>query len=115
VQPGTHLETLRRIRAVDKRSVTIFPRDLGSIGLGTHTQRSTLQIGRQRGYGARRQFITWPTLETPYGTGSWVMIDGLLHVRSAVGTKIAALGSLTPQSLARLLMWELANETECCG
>jgi hypothetical protein len=24
------------------------------------------------------------------------------------------LGSLTRQSLARLLMWELANETECC-
>src|SRR4029077_12998919 len=30
VQPGTLLEILRRIRAVNKRSVTIFPRDLGS-------------------------------------------------------------------------------------
>jgi hypothetical protein len=39
----------------------------------------------------------------------------MLHVRSAVGTKIATLGSLTPQSLARLLMWELSNEPECCG
>jgi hypothetical protein len=43
------------------------------------------------------------------------MIDGLLHVRSTVGTKVAHLGSLTPQSLARLLMWELSNEEECCG
>jgi hypothetical protein len=50
---------------------------------------------------------------TPYGSGS--MIDNFLHVRSALGTKVAHLGSLTPQSLARLLMWELSNEPACCG
>jgi hypothetical protein len=43
------------------------------------------------------------------------MIDNLLHVRSALDTKVADLGSLTPQSLARLLLWELSNEEECCG
>jgi hypothetical protein len=46
---------------------------------------------------AHRQFVTWTTEQTPFGTGSWAMIDNLLHVRSAVGTKVAALGSLTPQ------------------
>jgi hypothetical protein len=55
------------------------------------------------------------TEPTPYGSASWAMIDGLLHVRSAIGTKVADLGSLTPQSLARLLMWELSKESECCG
>jgi hypothetical protein len=64
---------------------------------------------------ARRQFVTWSTLDTPYGTGSWAMIDNLLHVRSALGTEVADLGSLTPQSLTRLLMWQLSNEGECCG
>jgi hypothetical protein len=61
---------------------------------------------------AHRKFVTWSTLETPYDTGFWAMIDNLLHVRSALGTKVA---SLTPQSLTRLLMWELSNETERCG
>ena len=32
-----------------------------------------------------------------------------------VRTKVAALASLTPPSLARLLVWELSNETERCG
>jgi hypothetical protein len=61
---------------------------------------------------AHRDFVTWTTEYTPYGTGSWAMIDGLLHVRSAVGTKVVHLGSHL--SLARLLMWELSNEMECC-
>jgi hypothetical protein len=60
---------------------------------------------------AQRKFVNWTTEQTPYGSASWAMIDGLLHVRSTVGTKVAHLGSLTPQSLARLLMWELSNET----
>jgi hypothetical protein len=36
-------------------------------------------------------------------------------VADAAGAKVADLGSLTPQSLARLMMWKLSNETECCG
>jgi hypothetical protein len=49
------------------------------------------------------------------GSASWAMIDGLLHVRSAIGNKVAELGALPPQSPARLLMWELATEPACCG
>ena len=64
---------------------------------------------------ANRQFVTWTTEPTPYGSASWAMIDGLLHVRSGIGTKVAELGSLTPQVLTQLLMWELSNEPACCG
>jgi hypothetical protein len=60
---------------------------------------------------ARRDFVTWSTLETPYGPASWAIVDGMLKVRSALGSKTTQLGGLTPQSLARLLMWELSNET----
>jgi hypothetical protein len=56
--------------------------------------------GRQSRYNDK--FVNW-TSETPYGGGSWAMID-LLHVRSALA-KVTDLGSLTPQSLARC----------CCG
>jgi PEP-CTERM motif len=41
--------------------------------------------------------------------------NGALGEQPPVGTEVTALGSLTPQSLAKLLMWELSNETECCG
>ena len=53
---------------------------------------------------AQREFVNWTTEQTPHGSASWAMIDGLLHMRSAIGTKVADLGSATPQSLARLLM-----------
>ena len=35
-----------------------------------------------------RQFVTWHTSQTPHGPCSWAVVDGLLHVRSALGTKI---------------------------
>jgi hypothetical protein len=63
---------------------------------------------------ARREFVIWSTLDTPYGPASWAIIDGMLKVRSALGSKATQLGGLTPQSLARLLMWELSNEKEYC-
>ena len=40
---------------------------------------------------AQREFVNWTAEQTPYGTASWAMIDGLLHVRSTVGTKVAHL------------------------
>jgi hypothetical protein len=30
---------------------------------------------------AHRQFVTWTTEQTPYGSASWAMIDGLLHAQ----------------------------------
>ena len=45
-----------------------------------------------------RQFVTWHTrkhLTCPY---SWAVVDGLLHVRSALGTKFADIGGPTTRS-----------------
>jgi hypothetical protein len=64
---------------------------------------------------AHREFVTWSTLETPYGHASWAVIDGVLKVRSAIGQKATQLGGSTPHSLARMLMSELAMEQECDG
>jgi len=49
-----------------------------------------------------------PRPQTPHDPCSWAVVDGLLHVRSALGTKIADIGGLTPESLARLLLFEMA-------
>jgi hypothetical protein len=57
-----------------------------------------------------RKFVTWHTTTNPHGTGSWAVIDGLLHVRCSNGTKIADLGAHPPECLARILMMELAME-----
>jgi hypothetical protein len=57
-----------------------------------------------------RKFVTWHTTTNPHGTGSWAVTDGLLHVRTCDGTKIADLGAHPPESLARILMMELAME-----
>jgi hypothetical protein len=59
---------------------------------------------------AHREFVTWTTVATPYGNASWAVIDGVLKVRSAIGDKAKQLGGMPPETLARLLMLELANE-----
>ena len=57
-----------------------------------------------------RKFVTWHTTTNPHGTGSWAVIDGLLHVRTCNGTKIAELGAHPPETLARILMGEMARD-----
>ena len=44
-----------------------------------------------------RQFVTWHTAQTPHGPCSWAVVDGLLHVRSALGTKFADIGGPDPE------------------
>ena len=36
-----------------------------------------------------RQFVTWHTAQTPHGPCSWAVVDGLLHVRSALAHEAA--------------------------
>ena len=57
-----------------------------------------------------RAFVVWHSLQCEYGNGSWAVIDGLLTVRTANGSKTTQLGNLSPESLARILMWELATD-----
>ena len=58
-----------------------------------------------------RQFVTWHILQCEFGTGSWAVVDGILTVSAAHGSKSAQLGSTgSGEALARLLMWEMQNE-----
>lgn len=45
---------------------------------------------------AKREFVTWSTLATPYGSASWAVIDGVLKVHSALGSKATQLGGMPP-------------------
>lgn len=59
-----------------------------------------------------RKFITWNTLHTEHGSGSWAVIDDMLTVRTADGTKTAVVGGMAPSVLARILMRELSQDRE---
>ena len=59
-----------------------------------------------------RQFVTWHTAQTPHGPCSWAVVDGLLHVRSALSTKIADIGGLKPESLAGATKNALQTKTQ---
>jgi len=57
-----------------------------------------------------RRFVTWTSMKNEHGTGSWAVIDGILTVRTAHGTKSAQIGGMPPEYLARVLMRELFYE-----
>ena len=57
-----------------------------------------------------KRFVTWNSLQTEHGSGSWAVIDGMLTVRTANGTKSTQLGGMNPEGLTRILMRELAEE-----
>ena len=57
-----------------------------------------------------RRFISWCSIHTEHGTGSWAVIDDTLTVRSANGTKSVQLNGSSPASMALSLLRELANE-----
>jgi hypothetical protein len=50
------------------------------------------------------------SLQTENGSGSWDVLAGMLTVRTANGTKTAWLGGLPSETLAEILMRELAAE-----
>lgn len=54
-----------------------------------------------------RPFVVWTNLSCEYGSCSWAMIDGLLTVRTASGSKTTELGGHEPESLARILIREI--------
>ena len=57
-----------------------------------------------------RRFISWCSIHTEHGSGSWAVIDDTLTVRCANGTKSVQLGGSSPASIALSLLRELANE-----
>ena len=57
-----------------------------------------------------RQFVTWHSLQCEFGTGSWAVVDGILTVSTAHGSKSAQLGNMgSGEALARLLMREMRD------
>ena len=62
-----------------------------------------------------RPFVTWHNTTTECGSGSWAVIDGVLIVRTAYGTNSAQLEGMTPESLAQILIRELAGDPPCTG
>jgi hypothetical protein len=57
-----------------------------------------------------RRFISWVSIHTDHGSGSYAVIDDTLTVRTANGTKSVPLNGCTPASVARILMRELSIE-----
>ena len=57
-----------------------------------------------------RKFIIWHSLTTRYGSASWALIDDVVTIRAAYGSKSSAIGQMDPETLARALMRELAIE-----
>lgn len=56
--------------------------------------------------------VEWHALHTDNGSGSWAVLPGMLTVRTANGTKTAWLGGMPGETLAGVLMRELAQERE---
>jgi hypothetical protein len=60
---------------------------------------------------SKRNFIVWHSMKNEYGNGSWALIDGLVTVRTADGSKTTQLGWMPPDFLASVLMREISRET----
>lgn len=59
---------------------------------------------------AKRDFIVWHSIRNEYGNGSWALINGLLTVRTADGSKTTQLGWMPPDFLAWKMMQEIAAD-----
>jgi hypothetical protein len=43
-----------------------------------------------------RRFINWHSIHNEHGSGSWMVLDDILTVRTCNGTKSTQLGGSTP-------------------
>jgi hypothetical protein len=58
-----------------------------------------------------RQFIVWNTLKSEHGNCSWAVLDGMLVVKTHLGTKSMKFdGDHSPEGLARVMTWEIDLE-----
>lgn len=56
------------------------------------------------------KYVVWNTLHTAAGHASWAVIGDTLTVRMADGVKKVELRGIDPESLARILMWEIVRD-----
>ena len=54
-----------------------------------------------------RKRVTWNSIQTEHGNGSWAVVDRRLIVRTEVGTKTMDPGKVPPEFLVADLMREL--------
>jgi hypothetical protein len=57
-----------------------------------------------------RKFIVWREIRSEYGQGSWALIDDVVMLKTAFGQKATQRGSSPPETIARILLYELSGE-----
>jgi hypothetical protein len=57
-----------------------------------------------------RRFINWVSVHNEFGSASWSVLDDVLTIRSCNGVMSSPLNGATPAALARVMMFELANQ-----
>lgn len=57
-----------------------------------------------------RKFIVWSQIRSEHGQGTWALIDDVVTVKTCDGQKSTQRGGSPPQTIARILLYELANE-----
>jgi len=58
------------------------------------------------------KLVVWNIIKNEFGCGVWAIIDTVVTVNTASGTKSAATDGTAPESIARRLMSELARDLE---
>ena len=58
------------------------------------------------------KLVVWNIIKNEFGSGVWAIIDTVVTVNTASGTKSAATDGTAPESIARRLMSELARDLE---
>jgi hypothetical protein len=62
-----------------------------------------------------RKFIVWREIRSEYGQGSWALIDDVVTLKTAFGQKATQRGDSPPETIARILLYELSGECRDCA
>ena len=57
-----------------------------------------------------RSFVVWRNTRSEYGDGSWALIDDVVMLKTAFGQKATQRGGSPPETIARILLYELSGE-----
>ena len=57
-----------------------------------------------------RKFIVWSQIRSEYGQGVWALIDDVVMLKTAFGQKATQRGGSPPETIARILLYELSGE-----
>ena len=57
-----------------------------------------------------RKFVVWSEIRSEYGQGSRALIDDIVILKTAFGQKATQRGLSPPETIARILLYELSGE-----